>query len=188
MIRAVIFDCFGVLVTSGITAFVEHYIPPADAIQAWHIEDALNSGRIDYDTFCLKLGELSGLTAHEVAAQLDRHIPNTQLLDYIRTELKPHYKVSILSNAGDNWLDELIGADNVPLFDDVVLSYAVGYIKPQPEIYRLAAERLGVKLQECVFVDDRERYCAAAKTLGMKTITYQSAPQCIQSLARLLTS
>ena len=43
-------------------------------------------------------------------------------------------------------------------------------VKPEPGIYRLAAERLGVKPQECVFVDDMPTYVAAAKLAGMTTV------------------
>ena len=41
-----------------------------------------------------------------------------------------------------------------PHFDDVVLSCAVGLRKPDPAIYQLACERLGVEPEECLFVGD----------------------------------
>lgn len=52
-------------------------------------------------------------------------------------------------------------------FDDLVLSGHVGLRKPDPAIYRLAADRLGVALEACVFVDDLERNVEVAIELGM---------------------
>jgi len=185
--KAVIFDCFGVLVSTQISVFVDTYIPPAEARTAYQLEDTLNSGRIDYDTFVLKLSELSGkLTPAEVMQILDKHIPDESVFDLIR-ELKPKYKIGMLSNSGADSLDELIGTERRALFDDIVLSYDVGYIKPQLEIFRLAARRLHVAPAECVMVDDRERYCEAAKTAGLQAIHFTSAAQLRQELESLLT-
>lgn len=52
-------------------------------------------------------------------------------------------------------------------FDDLVLSGQVGLRKPDPAIYRLAAQRLGVAPDACVFVDDLERNVEVASELGM---------------------
>ncbi len=52
-------------------------------------------------------------------------------------------------------------------FDDLVLSGRVGLRKPDPAIYRLAADRLGIRLEACVFVDDLERNVEVATGLGM---------------------
>jgi putative hydrolase of the HAD superfamily len=52
-------------------------------------------------------------------------------------------------------------------FDDLVLSGQVGLRKPDPAIYRLAADRLGVAVEACVFVDDLERNVEVATSLGM---------------------
>ena len=52
------------------------------------------------------------------------------------------------------------------LFDAVVISAEVGLHKPQPEIYLLAAERLGVEPAECVFVDDLRENCAGRRGGG----------------------
>ena len=52
-------------------------------------------------------------------------------------------------------------------FDDLVLSGAVGLRKPDPAIYRLAAQRLGAAPGACVFVDDLQRNVEVASELGM---------------------
>ncbi len=71
------------------------------------------------------------------------------------------------------------------LFDEVVISAEVGLYKPQPEIYRLAAERLGVDPVECLFVDDLRENCEGAEAVGMTAIRHREAPETIARLAEL---
>ena len=54
------------------------------------------------------------------------------------------------------------------LFEVVVDSANVGMRKPDPEIYELTLERLGLDAPECVFVDDIEVNCDGAAALGRK--------------------
>lgn len=56
------------------------------------------------------------------------------------------------------------------MFDDLVISGEVGLRKPEPEIYRLAAERLRLDPAECVFVDDLELNVDGARAVGMTAI------------------
>jgi putative hydrolase of the HAD superfamily len=71
------------------------------------------------------------------------------------------------------------------LFDDVLVSAEVGLHKPQPEIYRLAAERIGVPPEACLFVDDLRENCEGAETVGMTAIRHRDAPATIAKLAEL---
>jgi epoxide hydrolase-like predicted phosphatase len=59
------------------------------------------------------------------------------------------------------------------LFDTVVISAEVHLHKPQPEIYRLAAERLAEPPERCVFVDDLPENCAGAEAVGMTAIQHR---------------
>ena len=59
------------------------------------------------------------------------------------------------------------------LFDDVVVSAEVGLAKPDPEVFRLAARRLGVPPEACVFVDDWEVNVAAAREVGMAAVHFR---------------
>ena len=101
-----------------------------------------------------------------------RHIPRLyrdtrETLAELRTR---GYRLGLLSNCfGDetHWPAEF---ELDSSFDAMVFSCEVGMVKPEPGIYRLAAERLGVKPQECVFVDDMPTYVAAAKLAGMTTV------------------
>jgi epoxide hydrolase-like predicted phosphatase len=72
------------------------------------------------------------------------------------------------------------------LFDTLVLSHEVGLRKPDPEIFALAARRLGVPLAACVVVDDLAFNVAAAQGLGMRGIVHHSDRATIAELEALL--
>lgn len=71
------------------------------------------------------------------------------------------------------------------LFDTAVISAEVHMHKPQPEIYRLAAERLKVAPEECIFVDDLRENCEGAEAVGMTAVRHRSAPETIARLTDL---
>ena len=88
--------------------------------------------------------------------------------------LRPPYLISILSNA-DLTLEDRIrnGLGIGELFDSIVCSAIVGIAKPDHRIYRLAAERLSLPVEECVFIDDTERNVDAARDVGMAAIHFR---------------
>jgi len=85
-----------------------------------------------------------------------------QLAAQVRTH---GVRTGLLSNS---WGFDVYPFDQLEVhFDDLVLSGEVGLRKPDPAIYRLAAQRLGVAPDDCVFVDDLERNVEVASELGM---------------------
>jgi len=71
------------------------------------------------------------------------------------------------------------------LFDQVVISAEVGFHKPQPEIYLLAADRLGVRPEGCLFIDDLRENCEGAEAVGMTAIRHRDPAETISRLAEL---
>jgi putative hydrolase of the HAD superfamily len=67
-----------------------------------------------------------------------------------------------------------------------VISGEVGLHKPEPEIFRLGPERLGVEPGDCVFVDDLRENCEGAEAVGMTAILHRGADGTIPELERLL--
>ncbi|MFL5798835.1 MAG: HAD-IA family hydrolase [Actinomycetota bacterium] len=72
------------------------------------------------------------------------------------------------------------------LFDAVVISAEVSLRKPEPAIYVLAAERIGVPPARCVFVDDLLHNVEGARSVGMEGIVHRSAEFTIPKLEALL--
>lgn len=71
------------------------------------------------------------------------------------------------------------------IFDVVVISGEVGIRKPEPAIFRLTCERLGVPARECVFVDDMAANVAAAEELGMAGVIHQDYAATAATLSAL---
>jgi putative hydrolase of the HAD superfamily len=88
--------------------------------------------------------------------------------------LRPPYKLAVLSNADVTLEDRMRDGLNIHhLFDAVVCSAVVGMAKPEPPIYRLAAERIDLPAEECVFIDDAEHNVKAAQEVGMTAIHFR---------------
>ena len=72
--------------------------------------------------------------------------------------------------------------DFLGLFDDMVISGAVGYVKPEPEIFHILLEKIGRPAPECLFIDDSLANIRQAQKLGFVTIHFQSSELLANSL------
>lgn len=87
--------------------------------------------------------------------------------------LRRRYKTAVLSNADNTLVRRLRDAGVIDLFDEVICSADVGMAKPEPLVYALAAERLGLSPGACVFIDDVERNVEAARAAGMQAVRFR---------------
>ncbi len=183
MITAVIFDCFGVLTSDGWLPFKNKYLGHDQQLmqEASDLSKQSDSGLISYHDFVSGVAKLAQLPTAEAYSQIENNVADSELFAYIKT-LKPKYKVGMLSNAAENWLGEMFSPTQLALFDAVALSYETGFIKPQPQSYHMIADRLGVAVEECVLVDDQERYCTGANDIGMQSVWFKSTEQAIADL------
>lgn len=186
MIKAVIFDCFGVLYTDGRSQIIEAC--PDEKRQA--LNDLFlqaDYGYISGNDFSIAVTELLNMEASVFAAMTDGvYARNELLVERIRS-YKKSYKIGLLSNVSENlFVDLFHPEDQAALFDAVVLSSRVGMIKPSEAIYLLAADQLGVSPHEAVMIDDIERNVQGARDAGMQGIQFTSTPQVIADLDALL--
>lgn len=190
MIRAIIFDCFGVLCTEGWIPFKRHHFAddPSRGDQATELSRQLNAGLMSYDDFKAQVAALAGVTPADVSEAMHSNAPDEDLFEYIRTSLKPHYKLGILSNAGGDYLSTLFTQEQLALFDQASLSFATGHIKPDSQAYLGAAAALGVRPEECVFIDDQERHCTGALGAGMHAVLYSDPDQLQRELKPFIQS
>jgi HAD superfamily hydrolase (TIGR01509 family) len=189
MIKAIIFDCFGVLATDDWLPFKErHFGSDPDLFRrATEVNQQANAGLVSYENFVHEVAVMAKTTDSTVQKALRHNKPNAPLFDYIRT-LKRRYKIGFLSNSASDWLSDIFTKEQIDLFDTVVLSYRFSSAKPDPKIYKLTASRLDAQPEECVFVDDQERYALAAERVGMKGIYYQDFSQMKRELEKVLAS
>src|SRR5262245_23292103 len=115
-------------------------------------------------------------------------VKNTELLEYIAQLRSRGLKIGLLSNLISNWVREkLLTVEEQELFDEMIFSYEVGIMKPDPRIFMLTCERLRVGPHEVIMVDDTERHLQVAKLEGWNTILYQDINQMKTEINKLLT-
>lgn len=188
MIKAIVFDCFGVLISDALAVMVaeiKHKDPKA-AQEILVILNAAGKGQITRERASDAAAALFGMTTEAYVHKVQSgEVKNYELLDYI-VELRKTYKTGMLSNVSIGGLAVRFTPEELSrCFDEVVASGDIGYAKPEARAYEIAAERLGVRLDECVFIDDREEYCRGARDVGMQTITYVSFAGMKAELERL---
>lgn len=188
MIKAIIFDCFGVLTNDTWKEFLTSIdAKTRDDVRSVHA--AYDKGFIEYTDFRRQVVESTKSDDATIDAIFMRHTKepkNHKLLSYIQ-ELGANYKIGILSNVGTPWIREsFLTAEEIALFDDMVLSFEVGMGKPDPAVYKLACDRLSVAPEEAIFIDDLPPYCQVARDVGMQAIAYENFEQFHTEIQQLL--
>lgn len=102
--------------------------------------------------------------------------------EVLRTARGHGLQTALLSNS---WGFDYAREGWAELFDDVVISGEVGLRKPDPEIYRLAAQRLGLATGQCVFVDDLAPNIRGAVAVGMVGVRHRDVATTIAELSAI---
>lgn len=201
MIEAVIWDFGGVLTTSPFEAFARFEKErglPLDIIRrtnaANHFENAwakFERAEVDLATFdelfaaeSLALG--AEVRGRDVVPLLSGD-PRPEMVEALR-RVKRHFKTGCITNnlpanaIGSSGGRALYVAETMALFDHVIESAKIGLRKPDPRIYRMMAEALGVDPNNCVYLDDLGVNLKPAREMGMTTIKVIDGPQAIAEL------
>jgi haloacid dehalogenase superfamily, subfamily IA, variant 3 with third motif having DD or ED/haloacid dehalogenase superfamily, subfamily IA, variant 1 with third motif having Dx(3-4)D or Dx(3-4)E len=189
VIEAIIFDCFGVLITPGRTILHQDY-PQFDK-EIYNLDYQSDYGIISQQEFNKSIAEITGLTPREVESRYwDINVHNEPIFAWIRElKLSGKYRIGLLSNVGHGWLKDLLPeTERKDLFDTVILSSDVGIIKPDTRIFELMANRLGVLPYECVMIDDTPSNIDGARHADMQGIVFKSIHQAQAEFKRLLES
>ena len=114
--------------------------------------------------------------------------PNEPMVELMRDLKRRGYRMALLTNNVREW--EPLWRSMLPveqIFELIVDSAFVGMRKPEPEIYELTLERLGaVSPGECIFVDDTDLNCDAARVLGMTAVNFKTNEQAIAEIEAAL--
>ena len=207
MTRAVICDFGGVLTTPLIESFL-HYqeqsgVPFQDVVAAMgrltertgrNPLHELEKGAITEDEF---LGSIEqemggGVSLRELHQVYFDHLqPNEAMIDFVRSlRVERNMRSALLTNNVREW--EARWRAMLPeideIFEVIVDSAFVGMRKPDPAIYELTVARLGdgITPADCIFIDDIEVNCDAARALGMAAVQFHSTEQAIAEVEALL--
>ncbi len=111
-------------------------------------------------------------------------LPEPLVPEELLEGLAKRYRMLLLSNT--NAIHFAMVRVRYPIlrhFDDFVLSYEVGALKPAEKIYRAAVERAGCAPEECFFTDDIDSYVEGARAVGLDAVQFESAEQIERELA-----
>ena len=149
----------------------------------------LELGRIEEHEFARGLAVALGLgdgRAETLIEDLWADIgPDEAMIDAVARFREAGVRTGLVSNSWGTALKyetELMDR----LFDTAVISHVVGMRKPDPEIYELAAEQIGLSFSELVFIDDLPGNLKPARAMGMATVRHTTAEESIPQLEELL--
>lgn len=184
-----IFDCFGVVLTDAVQAIRDELIgdDQKKILEIDKIWKKSHRGHITMEQTNAKIAKVVGLSYEEYTRRKSAgEVRNYLLLDYI-SQLRKNYKTAMLSNVSNGGLLRRFKVEELDKYFDVtVASGDVGFAKPEPRAYEIVADKLGVRLDECVFTDDREEYCEGARAVGMQAIQYVSFDQFKKDLTKAI--
>ncbi len=204
-IKAILWDFGGVLTTSPFEAFnryeTDHGMPK-DFIRGINATNPDHNAWAQFESSTIGIEEFDAKFAAESAAQGYR-IQGRQVVDLLSGHLRPrmvetlkrckaNFQVACITNnvksgAGPGMARNAERAEQMAavmeLFDVVVESSVEGIRKPNPRIYELTCQRLGVAPSAVVFLDDLGVNLKPARALGMHTIKVLSETQAIEDLS-----
>lgn len=193
-IDAVLFDIGGVFIDWDPEHLYKKLIPDADERRhfltevcspEWHSQH--DRGR-DTAESCRELAERYPEHAGLIAAWSERNeemvagilADSIKVLEELRARGVACYVIS--NHEREAWERRRARYDFLDAFDGYVLSYEEGILKPDPEIFRRALTRFGLTPATTLFVDDRDENIDVARSLGMQTLRFTTAPALREAL------
>lgn len=183
--KVILFDFFDVIHTDAF----KHWVIDKGLKREGSLEQAsidLDSGTIDVQGFRKRLAEIAGITSEQVHEELiSYHRLNDEIIPLL-DKLGTNYQLGLLSNASSEFLRGLLRKHNLePKFHHIVISSEVGAIKPSPEIFKYILSKMKVNPKESIFIDDNEKYVAAAEKLGITGIVFTDTKTLRRDLSAL---
>ncbi len=187
--KAIIFDFFGVVSARVSIVWLGNNFPEdqKDKIHKTYVYDVY-AGKISEDEFFKEMARLVNRPPELIKQEwVELSKINTEIVELIK-ELKPHYYIGLCSDAFIPFTRELLDKSGITnLFDDIVMSAEVKLKKPSKEIFELILNRLNVKPENSVFIDDQQINVSGAETTGMKGILYSNVDQLRSDLKKLIS-
>jgi FMN phosphatase YigB (HAD superfamily) len=149
---------------------------PSETIEStfWHYNDAVCRGEMSMDEFNAVLAGRFGLEELDWQSYyLEAIEPISESHDLIRLASK-QYRIGLLSNIMPGFIEAMIEVGKLPNvhYDAIVDSSAVGTIKPEADIYKIAEGEAGVPADEILFIDDSRTNLMAAERQGWKVMWF----------------
>lgn len=205
MIEAVIWDFGGVFTASPFEAFAAYERArglPENFIRRINSTNHLENAWARFERAEIDLEGFDAAFAEETAA-VGFRVPGREIIPLLRGAVRPEmvealrrikqrYKTGCITNnvpatqSGISDPNGFYAREIMELFDHVIESSKAGIRKPNPRIYAMMCETLGVLPQTCVYLDDLGGNLKPARAMGMTTIKVDTGPQAIGELESVL--
>lgn len=206
---AVIFDFGGVITTSPFEAFARYEAArelPRDTIRTINAANPDSNAWARFERAEISAAQFDSLFAHE-AASLGHIINGSEILALLSGDIRPAmvamldrlkadgYRLGCITNnvpagQGAGMAGSVTKANAVAAvmarFETVIESSKIGIRKPDPRIYLMMCEQLGVAPARCVYLDDLGVNCKPAAALGMHAIKVVDEQQALEALRAAL--
>lgn len=190
MIKAIVFDCFGVLYVHHGPEYIKNNAKNYNRVRSaiLDLSNQADYGLISQHEYEQQIAVLTNLPLGEV----NRHAlqgfgRNNVLMDYIENNLRKNYKVGLMSNISRGTMERFFTKkERTELFDVAALSSETGMIKPNVSAFVHICEELGVDVTEAVMIDDNLENCRGAEMAGMHVIHYDGFAHLKRSLEAIL--
>lgn len=174
--QALVFDFFGVI-SSEVSPFwfAEHLPSGATALKQQYLQPA-DRGEVSQEALFAQLSSLTGIRGSEIENDwLHRARMDTELLAFIKNELRGTYKLGLLSNSMAPYFHSVSAQAGLSeIFDHIVISAEIGHAKPEPEAFLEILSRLQVSAEETLMIDDSQTNLDGAARVGMPGHLYTS--------------
>lgn len=185
MIKAVVFDFFGVICSDQYWQYVKTDRQTESVYRDY--ADEVNLGEISWTDFVAKIADATHTSAEEVKEMYRSERIDPRMVNLI-SDLHESYKTGLITNAHHEFIDPLLEKSHLRKYlDSVVVSSRVGVVKPNPAIFEQCLEDLGVEPHEAVYFDDLDRHVASAAALGMYAIRFDNFNQAHKELQEILS-
>jgi epoxide hydrolase-like predicted phosphatase len=197
MIKAVIFDIGGVLLTEG-PDYARELVCDLTGMSYSRVNKSFHlrwndwkHGKISAEEFWKSFiediksdAEIDIAYLREKSTEMVHEIDS--MLSFASGMRQKGYKIGIISNNTAEWAEYEKEKFRLPkIFDAIVLSNEEGISKPDPEIFRICMKRLGVKPSECIFIDDNKNNVKAAQEVGMGAVAFKDSEQLKKDLEKM---
>src|SRR5258706_8633780 len=157
MIKSVVFDFGGVVVSPGFENWTKEYLPHTDVIheEMMRIGPQVDRGSLPASAYTDFFAQVTGKSSQEINTEI---LLSYELQDdtvSLILQLRKNLKVGLIANFPTTWFDFLFEKFQLQdIFDSVFVSAKVHIIKPEAKIYQEILEQLHVQPKEAVFIDD----------------------------------
>jgi putative hydrolase of the HAD superfamily len=192
-INTFIFDCFGVICDPVFNAWyrdnmLRRGLKDDNLLNIFTQHDL---GKFSEEEVITYFSNLEGITStkDKIREEIDSYLKlDEELADIILQLKKKGYKTMLLSNADANYFEKKVYVKYPhfkDLFDEIIISSAVGLIKPNKEIYLYTLKEAGVRAEECLFIDDSQTNIDGAEAVGINGFLYKDAESFLKYLEKI---